>query len=482
MKQQLLKYICFFSCSLFVLHLATPLSAQDLDDVLSGLDSEPGEAEAGDTPDDMDDLLSGFDDTPEELVEKEISDSNVIPEWLELTGSLGFAGSFNFAHDAPEKNEADFRGISMLRTTVALSSEMHWGDWQAKISGHGFYDAAYSLQGREEYTNTLLDLYEHELEIDDLYLQGSLTSTLDIKTGRQVVVWGKSDNVRVTDILNPLDNRLPGMVDIKNRRLPVAMTKLDYYTGDWNLSGIMIHEARFDKNPVYNSDFYPGKHPLPPEEKPDLSFDNQQYGLALNGIFSGWDLSLYGAWVFDARAHITQDVNGSLYRKHSRVFMTGMTGNVAFGNWLLKGEGAWFDGLEFANFEDEDFSRLELMGGIEYLGFSETGLSLEIVNRHLVDFEEQLKLSPDIAQEDTIQTVAKLIRDFANDTIQLKILLSFFGGHGENGMFERFQLDYDFNDAVTLTGGVIFYQSGDQGALSEIEDNDRIFFEFSYAF
>ena len=56
------------------------------------------------------------------------------------------------------------------------------------------------------------------------------------------------------------------------------------------------------------------------------------------------------------------------------------------------------------------------------------------------------------------------------------------GGHGEDGMFERFQLDYDFTDAVTLTGGVIFYQSGDQGALSGIEDNDRAFFELSYEF
>jgi hypothetical protein len=297
------------------------------------------------------------------------------------------------------------------------------------------------------------------------------------------VVWGKSDNIRVTDILNPLDNRLPGMVDIKNRRLPVAMTKLDCYTGEWNLSGIMMHEARFSKNPVYNSDFYPGKGPLPPEDKPGVSFENQQYALALNGVFSGWDFSLYGAWVFDDRAHVTADADGRLFREHSRTFMAGMTGNIALGNWLLKGEGAWFDGMEFANLEEDDsVSRLDLMGGVEYMGFSETVLSLEIVNRHLIDFDEQLTLSPDITQEDTLQTVAKLVRDFSNDTIQLKILLSIFGFHGEDGAFERFQLDYDLTDSVTMTGGVIFYQAADQGALSSIEDNDRLFFELLYAF
>jgi len=449
---------------------------------LSGFDTEVIEQENKEALSEMDDLLSGFDDAPAELQKKDATDTNVIPEWLQLTGSLGLTGSFNFAHDAPEANEADFRDLSMLRTVVTLSSEMRWGDWQAKISGHGFYDAAYSIQGREQYTDALLDEYEQELEFDDLYLQGSLTSNLDIKTGRQIVVWGKSDNVRVTDILNPLDNRIPGMVDIKNRRLPVAMTKLDYYTGPWNLSGIIIHEVRFDKTPVFNSDFYPGARPLPSEKEPDLSFDNQQYALALNGIFSGWDLSLYEAWVFDSRAHITEDLNGIQSREHSRVFMAGTTANIAFGNWLIKGEGAWLEGLEFATLPDEDFSRLDLMAGIEYMGFSETVLSLEIVNRYLVDFDDRLALSPDIAQEDSIQTAAKLVRDFANDTIQLKILFSIFGAHGEDGAFERFQLDYDLTDAITVTGGIIFYQSADQGALSTIEDNDRVFFELIYEF
>jgi len=469
-------------CLITLLVPASPLFAQELDDILSGFDTEMVEQENQDAATELDEFFSGFGDAPDELVKKNTADKNIIPEWLQLTGSFGLAGSINFAHDAPEANEADFRSLSMLRKTVSLSSEIRWGDWQAKISGHGFYDAAYSIQGRGQYSDALLDEYEQELEIDDLYLQGSLTPRLDIKIGRQVVVWGKSDNVRVADILNPLDNRLPGIVDIKNLRLPVAMTKLDYYTGPWNLSGIMIHEPRFDKTPVFNSDFYPGAGPLPSEKEPNVSLDNQQYALALNGIFSGWDLSFYGAWVFDSRAHITEDLNGILNREHSRVFMAGTTANIAFGNWLIKGEGAWFDGLEFATLPDEDFSRLDLMGGIEYMGFSETVLSLEIVNRYLVDFDDRLAQSPDIAQENSIQTVAKLVRDFSNDTIQLKILFSIFGGHGEDGAFERFQLDYDLTDAVTVTGGVIFYQAADQGALSSIEDNDRVFFEFIYEF
>lgn len=478
-KKHLLKSAILFSLCLVPGIAVSSANGQGLDDVLSGFDTEAPEQETN--SEELDELFSGFDDPMATEQEEAKTESVTLPEWMDINGSFGLASSFNFAHKAPESGAADFQDLSMLRSTITLSSKMRFGDWQLYISGHGFYDAAYSIQGREQYSNALLDLYEQELEFDDLYLVGRLSPDLDVKIGRQIVVWGKSDNVRVTDILNPLDNRLPGMVDIKNLRLPVTMTKLDYYSGDWNLSGIMIHEPRFSKTPVYNSDFFPAKASLPHEDIPNISLKNQQYALALNGIFSGWDLSLYGAFVFDERAHVVQ-TQDSVQREHNQILMTGMTSNIALGNWLLKGEAAWFEGLEYTNIADKDFSRLDYMGGIEYTGFSETLLSLEVVDRHLFDFDEQLSLSPDITQEDAVQTVAKLIRDFANDTIQLRILLSIFGAHGEDGMFERFQLEYALTDAVTVTGGVIFYQSGDQGALSAIEDNDRLFAELLYEF
>jgi len=464
-----------------LLFLSAPALANDgLEDILSGFDeTTPAAVEVSD---ELNDALSGFDEPHKDKQDEKDAVSAIVPEWMDLFGSIALAGSWNYAHDTPAPGKADFRGLSMLRTTGALGGDIVLASWRARISGHGFYDAAFSIQGRDQYTGRLLDEYEQELEFDELYLAGSLTSDLDLKIGRQVVVWGKSDNLRVTDVLNPMDNRLPGMVDIKYRRLPVTMTKLDYYRGAWNLSGIVINEIRFDQTPVYNSDFFPGTSPLPPERKPtNFALDTQQYGLAMNGIFNGWDLSFYQAWVYDNRAHLSMDM-GSPIRIHNRVAMTGVTGNVASGNWLLKGEAAWWQDLEFATVPEQNFDRIDLMAGIEYTGFSETMLSLEFVNRHLVDFQDRLRLSPDFARQDQQQTALMFSRDFANDTIELKILCSIFGTHGEDGSFERFQLEYDVNDHTSLTGGIVFYQSGDQIAFSDVEKNDRVFLEYSYAF
>ncbi len=458
------------------------LAADGLNDVLSGFDDQVEPAPEAEIDDELGGALAGFDEPEKAAALKSDAETDVLPEWLDLFGSFSLAGSWNYAHDAPAAGEADYRGLSMLRGTGALGVDIDIGSWQARISGHGFYDVAYSIEGREQYTKNLLDKYEQELEFDELYLVGSLMDSLDLKIGRQVVVWGKADNLRVTDILNPLDNRVPGMVDIKYKRLPVTMTKLDYYIGDWNLSGIIINEVRFDKTPVYNSDFFPGNAPLPPQKEPtNFSLDTQQYGLAVNGIFSGWDLSLYQAWVYDSRANLSVE-SGTPVSIHNRVSMSGMTANAAFGNWLLKGEGAWWHDLEFTTLQGEPVERVDLMAGIEYTGFSETMLSIEFVNRHIIDFDERLKLAPDFAQQDVQQTALMFTRDFVNDTVQLKILCSIFGTHGEDGAFERFQLEYDYTDHVTLTGGIIFYQSGDQIAFSDVEENDRIFLEYSYAF
>ena len=171
--------------------------------------------------------------------------------------------------------------------------------WQAQASVGGFYDLVYVLRGRDDYTQEVLDDYEKELEVLDTFVQGSLTKKLDVKIGRQIVVWGPLFNLRVTDVLNPVDFRLPGLTDLDDLRLPVTMLKLDYFLGNWDLSGMWIPEIRFSKRPVFGSDFYPFPVPMPPAEEPDngFEFDDAEWAAALVGTFSGWDMGFYWAYI-----------------------------------------------------------------------------------------------------------------------------------------------------------------------------------------
>jgi len=453
-----------------------------MQEVLEGFDDEPKDGEKITTEDD---ILKGFDDDTKATGLKQ-KKGEIKPSIFSLNGDIELGASYNFAHHKPEGNETDWRGLSRLRTELNLElNAKFFSSWQARISGKGAYDFAYAIQGRDEFTDDVLDNYEKELEFGEIYIQGSLVKSLDIKLGRQIVVWGKSDNIRVTDVLNPLDMREPGLTDIEDVRLPVAMSKLDYYVGDWSLTGIAIHEIRFNKSPEYGNDFYPGSQPPPHDDKPDHGGKNTEYAAAINGIFSGWDISFYWADYYNDMPHMEMVSAGpppQTELKHARLKMIGAALNTAMGNWLLKTEAAYIDGFEFFNAPDKEYSRTDLLAGIEYSGFKDTTVSIEAVNRHINDFDDVIKLPPDEAQEDEFQWVFRLTRKFLNDTLTLILLASTYNGTGQDGAFQRFSAEYDVTDSIEIAGGVVLYQSGDLARFKNTGDNDRLFCEIKYSF
>jgi len=401
-----------------------------------------------------------------------------------IDGHVKIGSSVNIAHSAPKAGETDWRGLSRLRPEIQIELTARLLEsWKAFITGRGYYDCAYGFKGRSKFTDDVLDNFEREAELGETYIQGSLTKEIDFKLGRQIIVWGKSDNIRVTDVLNPLDLREPGITDIEDLRLPVAMSRLDYYTGDWSLTGISIHEVRFNKNPEYGSDFYPFSFAPPNEVIPSDSLRNTQYAVAVNGIFSGWDIAFYYAYYFDHLPHMERISNiPAVELKHSRVNMLGSAYNIALGNWLLKGEVAFLEGMEFFNSAGRSYSRTDILAGIEYSGFQDTIVGFEAVNRRMNNFDKILKQFPDNANKNEFQTAIRLEKDFLNETLKLTVLATTFDTTGDDGAMQRFSARYDITDAVEINGGVVLYQSGDLTGYSNIGDNDRLFLEAKYSF
>lgn len=458
--------------------LCSAALADELEELLGGFEEEiPAASDI-----ELKGLLEGFSEPVENRAESLSESDPVLPEWLALQGSISLQSTVNFAHNAPKPGQPDYRGLSMFRGHGELIADATFAKWRARLGATAFYDAAYHLNGqRNLYTREYLSEYENEIELNEAYLTGSLSENIDLKLGRQIVVWGKSDNLRITDILNPLDRRYPGMLDIRYQRLPVTMSRLDYFWDRWNINAMLIHEPRFDKLTRYNGEFFPGTQPAPPLETQDWSWENQQGGIALNGIFSGWDISFYTASVFQERAHLQLTSEAVPYRRHDRATMLGSAANIVWGSWLLKGEIAYWDGLNYSNIEDEK-SRVDVLAGLEYMGFSETTISFEIANRHIVDYDPELANLPDGQKEDWAQYALRFVRDFMNDTLHLTFIVSSYGLLGAEGGFERLQLDYDVSDNISLMGGVVFYESGDYPGFKEIGSNDRILFELEYRF
>ena len=448
-----------------------------LEDRMQG--SEQDTVEEAKSPQTEDDLLEGFED--EAPAGKPPPPQKEATSWS-LDGEFAVTTTYNVSPDAT----APWRGFSMLRSELELALKNRFSEtWQGQVSARGFYDAIFAIRGRDRYTSQVLDDYESELELEDTYIQGRLTKNLDTKIGRQIVVWGTLDNLRVTDVLNPLDLRVPGLTDIDDLRLPVTMIKFDYYFGNWDLSVIAIPEVRFSKLPVFGSDFFPFPTPRPPEDKPDDGFENMQYAAALTGVFSGWDIGFYGADIYADQTYAVLTSPGppeQFVRKHARINMLGSAANLAVGNWLMKAEAAWFNGLRYTNTPGITYSRLDLGGGIEYTGFTEATISLEAANRHIFDYSPSLKQPPDEVRQNEFQWSFRIMKDFLNDTLTVMLLASTFGIKADDGAFERLEAEYDITDAVSIRGGLVFYQSGDKGLFQDVDANDRLFMVLTFNF
>ena len=494
--------------------LGVPASAdsdEDVDD-LFGFD-EHGDDDLGGFESDDDDfggfesddgVLGGFDNgEPARVMPPE--------RFWALTGSAGLGASINYL-DHESDTGTQYQGLARLRSRLNLQLDIDLpAGWRGRIAGFGFYDWAYLANGRHRYTSEVLDVYEWEVDFQEVWVQGSLAQPLDLKIGRQIVNWGRSDTLRVLDVLNPLDNREPGLTDIEDLRRPVMMVRVDAFYRAWSLSLIAIPEIRFSKNPPVGSDFAPVFSSLgtlasfvAPEIVPSESFDNTGWAAALGGVFSGWDISFHFARIWADTVHLRPVLSGPIpgvgtELRHSRFTLVGAGANYTIGSWLAKTELAWLDGLDYTTSTPTTIptamgpitvqiptgttrkSRLDFMIGVEYYGFTDTNIVVEVANRHIFGFREDMRPNFGV-EENSLETAVRITRNFMNDRFSATLVAIAFGNHAQEGSVVRFDLRYDLKDALVLGGGILLFQDGDRIPFDTIFRNDRLFIELKYSF
>lgn len=91
-----------------------------------------------------------------------------------------------------------------------------------------FYDGVFDAE--EQYEPVKSELYRTDVTNDwlrELYVD-FLSDRLDVRLGRQQVVWGTADGVKILDAVNPTDMREFTLDDYADSRIPLWMVKLEY--------------------------------------------------------------------------------------------------------------------------------------------------------------------------------------------------------------------------------------------------------------
>ena len=193
----------------------------------------------------------------------------------------------------------------------------------------------------------------------DLLLPG-----VDLRLGRQTIVWGKTDVVSPTDHFAPRDFSDP--IDTDDERLGVLAARVRGAIGEVRVEGVLAPRAAFSRLPGIGSRWAPSfsprlPHPTDPEraigaryelvgpEDPALRLENAQFGARISTTARGWDLSLswFDGWD-DLPATVTrvmpvseEEVLVQLQQRASRRRALGGDLATTFGAYTLRAEAAY---------------------------------------------------------------------------------------------------------------------------------------------
>lgn len=152
--------------------------------------------------------------------------------WAENLSSVRLENGYKAptTGDQYEKGELQtFRNTLQIETTVKFSPNLEFF-----AIGRGYYDASWDLDSglpnmaEDEDAINRGDSMEADADLREWYITMRM-KRLTCKIGRQQVIWGESDALRMADIINPLDTSWHWTFeDWENIRIPLRMVNLIY--------------------------------------------------------------------------------------------------------------------------------------------------------------------------------------------------------------------------------------------------------------
>jgi len=247
-------------------------------------------------------------------------------------------------------------------STAQLALELEYDkkfarDFRLHFVGQAFHDFVYELEQRGNYHGTELDKLESGGKLKELWLSYSQDS-YDLYIGRQIIVWGESDGLAITDLINPRDRSLLFFQTLEESRLGVNMARFNYYWGENTLSLITIGEFRPNKMPVEGTEFdfrpallqsfsiLPFNFMIGDHIKPEIG-SRPEWGIRVMMPGEGYDVSFMAASLFDDDFVLSPSPNGVINLAHNRFDMYGFTANKLVEKFVLKIEAAYYHGKAY---------------------------------------------------------------------------------------------------------------------------------------
>ncbi len=326
------------------------------------------------------------------------------------------------------------------------------------------------------------------VELREAYLTGS-AGPITYRLGKQQVVWGEADGLKVLDVVNPQSFRAFILDDFDVSRIPLWTVNLETRIAGIDVQAVWIPDRTYHELPEPGATFaLTSPRFTPPPfaldrpavfriERPDNGpVRDSDAGIRLSAFWGGWDLSALYLYHYEDRPvfEITRLAERTeIAQIYDRVHLAGVTASNAFGDFVLRTEIGFTWGraynvtLDIAPDGIAESDNLSYVLGLDYYGLPKGVISAQLFQDVVLDDPGGLPRS----RVDSFATLTWRGR-FSNDRLRPEV--QWLSNLNDGDGLVRVSLAYELSDALTVTiGGDLFY--GDPlGVFGEFDRADRI--------
>lgn len=293
---------------------------------------------------------------------------------------------------------------------------------------------------------------DSDLRFREAYLTGH-AGEWEARAGRQILIWGRADGVRIVDRLSPVDTRESVTRELEEIRLGVDALRLNRWLANGEVECIWIPRFHKAKHPGKDSPWLLGEGV--PAEEPD-GVDAMDLGLRWSRYASALDLSFYGLSTVMDTPVSAGDGNGA-YR---RTGMVGMDAALPHGDAVWRAEAAWFDGWFWAAKDPGapavERDRMMLLAGCDITFEGDRTLRLQGMGDWVLGDTDTVA-----ADSFTPLVTMNLEQKLMRDRLLLTGFVYWYPDAPE--VYGRTALDWEVRDGIHLEAGVhLFDGKGDQ--------------------
>ena len=436
----------------FILLLYSTVYAQSDDDFLSDFGG-----------DDFEEIESELDLVTTNVVEEKSSDNSIEKkstsesfDWDAIFSQKLYYGleypSAPFLRRAP--------GIEAIHSNINLGLNTKFAEViNFKLSGDVNWDwGGYFESTKYSYGPTSADFMLRDLFIDFYPIDG-----LWLRVGNQIIARGESNLLISSDIANPRDLSTIGLQDLDDIRLHIPSILAAYNIGSVKQEIIVFLDEKRNKVARPGTAFDPAAAFLGASIITNASpvQNNISYALRNKILLSGFELDLsLGEYNNKQLSTLSSSVSGNvttLNTEQDRIFFLGLSGNIAFSDFVLKFDTSHKKGKRFpysnpfiGPWSENEVSEFSL--GADYSGLRDLSINIELASAYIHNHSAQIANKQN-EYGYSLRFDWRLYNDLLDISLQHANIL------GDNGSFSSVSAVYELSDSINIGSKFISFDS-----------------------